>query len=367
MATRIEPYQLDFTPYSLSWVKGRPQLWVAGRTQSGKGFYQLLQLQRSQDPEPRFEFSSLLGLKASSGIRKITSFDTIGSVPNDISMKTFASASFTGEVSIWTLENLKAPVFSSLHNPSRSILVNDISLVYIFNSLSIISAGRDGKIQIFDIRTPRAPSVSIQCVDPNQNVSDVWSITTSSSNSHQLFGGTNHGLLYCFDLRNIINSESSINVGVGICSLSHNSADYLTGGCLKSTLFSLPNVSKGLSPQQTDPTLTLPEPPAISSKVKRGYETVWSVKSISDSEHDNVIFAACDRQLARISIPRFQSLFSQVSAEASKTPSIFSISPSPRALNSVDVAPIPDSDFVCAASTGFASQVHGTIFDSSSK
>jgi len=201
---------LNVTVYDVKWIPFSAKFVILGSHARGTGSIQVYQLNQGK-----------LDLVSESEKHSPFKCGTFGA--SFLEERHLATGDFDGRVSLWNLDKIELPVWTSKGHDAIINAIDGVGGVQGGGAPEIVTGSRDGKVFLWDPRTNKAV---VSLAPPPDQAVDCWSVAFGNSydSDRCVCSGYDNGDLKMFDLRmNTIKWE--VNVGNGICSIEFDRKD----------------------------------------------------------------------------------------------------------------------------------------------
>lgn len=216
---------LNYTLFDSKWIPYSAKFVVLGNHARGTGALQIYELT-----------SGDVKLVKESEKPKAFKCGTFGA--SKVETRHLATGDFEGNLNIWDLEKLEAPVYSVKAHKEIINAIDGVGGLGIGEGApEIVTASRDGTVKIWDPRQAEQPVAIIEPAEA-ETKRDAWSVCFGNAyNAHEriVCSGYDNGDIKLFDLRNM-SLRWETNVRNGVCSLEFDRKDIIMNKLLATTL-----------------------------------------------------------------------------------------------------------------------------------
>ncbi|KAI8910989.1 WD40-repeat-containing domain protein, partial [Gorgonomyces haynaldii] len=181
---------IAYTAYDVRWVPMSPRFVVLGQVPSGRGVLAVYQLVNGS-------------IEQLTQIEKPHAFKCGTFQASAVSSRYLATGDFGGRLSMWDLNRLEQPVFSTLAHEQIINCIDGCGGLTVNGPPELATGSRDGAVKIWDVRQPDKQVATIAPADGQPKI-DCWSVAFGNSfndEERMICAGYENGDVKMFDLR----------------------------------------------------------------------------------------------------------------------------------------------------------------------
>lgn len=204
---------LDYTVFNAKWIPRSARLVCLGTHPRGTGALEVYSLSKGE-------------LKLQASVEKAAGFKCGTFSASSLESRHLATGDFSGRLSVWDLERLDSPVFTT---SAHSQIINAIDgcggLEVGAGAPEILTGSRDGAVKVWDTRVNEA--VAEMAPADSDGARDCWAVAFGNAFSAEercVCSGYDNGDVKLFDLRAMAVRWEG-NFGSGVCSVQFDRKD----------------------------------------------------------------------------------------------------------------------------------------------
>lgn len=222
--------ELNSTIHDVQWADGTCAVLAGGEKSNKKGCLNIYELNKGT-------FKSIEEHDMEAGIKSLCTFYS------HTGAYSVVCGDFNGSVMLYDIQDMNTPIYKI---KKHSSLINKVDCRSFKDNKIIVTAGRDGSVGIFDIRTCKE-TVRLEPNSTTSYIPDCWSVATGNAytctfgsyekndNGFSVCAGYDNGDIKYFDMR-AMNVEYEVNVNNGVCSLAFDRKEIKQNKLIGSTL-----------------------------------------------------------------------------------------------------------------------------------